>query len=191
MKVFLIKGDTVIIETEGFKVSEVNAQPHVSLVHFGTSANRLLIEMSSNWKIIEGIDVNELWYAPETFSFMYRKIPICIRTGNRDIIPLKTESFRLFYEVESGIYSYQCFAHYASKKTVPVFTYINNSPLKPHHSAAVVKLDFIGSASAEFNTKEGDLTARLGIVNDSELAVQLVNKVFREQKHTLSDLDFL
>ena len=43
-------------------------------------------------------------------------------------------------------------------------------------------LDFKGDVSTEFNAKEGNLMIRLCIVNDNELAVQLITTISKKHK---------
>lgn len=52
-------------------------------------------------------------------------------------------------------------------------------------------LDFKGDVSTEFNAKEGNLMIRLCIVNDNELAVQLITTIFKKRKKIIRNIDFL
>lgn len=173
MKVFLIKGDVVIIETEGFKISEINARPEISFAHFG--ASYIQAEFYSNWKIIEGIDIDELRYNPFILSFTYQNDPICIRTKCDGTVPVNIDSFRLFYEVENGLYMYRYLGHCASNRSVPVLEYMEKMPFNKPKPFSETKLDFIGAKDSKFEAK-GDLSASLGIINNSDLVVRLKSK---------------
>ena len=175
MKVFLIKGDiNMIIETEGFKISEINARPEISFVHFG--ASKIQAEFYSNWKIIEGIDIDELRYNPFILSFTYQNNPICIHTECGGTVAVRVDSFRLFYEVENGLYMYRYLGHYASdSRSIPVLECIEEMPFNEPKPFSETKLDFIGAKDSKFEAK-GDLSASLGIINNSDLVVRLKSK---------------
>ena len=175
----------MIIEIEGFYVSGGSKSAMESYTEV-----EYITKVLSNWKVIEGIDVNKVQYTPDTFSYTYRKDPILIRRGGKLEVP-KVEEFKLFYEVEKGEYMYKRLTHYAHRKTTPVLSYIDNSPYQQPFSSRSVDLDFQGDPNSEIDSKECDLSITLGIINDSELAVQLITTISKKHKKIITKIDFL